>query len=108
MPYHASLSGLCSAQRLSNAIEPIAPGLGLAGEYFDRYFARGGLSTLRLIRYPVRTAVDRVAELEPDVWVTRRGVRRYLINAPHVDSLRRNGCKAWKFGKQRECSAATR
>jgi isopenicillin N synthase-like dioxygenase len=60
----------------------LARGLGLQDRCFDAYFERG-LSTLRLIRYPVR---DDIAQLEPQFWVTHAGERRYLTGAPHVDS----------------------
>ena len=79
--YYLAMEGVSRALMRS-----IARGLGLAEAHFDPAFARGGLSTLRLIRYPVRTDADRVAESDPDVWVMHRGERRYLTGAPHVDS----------------------
>jgi isopenicillin N synthase-like dioxygenase len=63
----------------------IARGLGLPERYFDAYFDRG-LSTLRLIRYPVRDDLDSAASGEPEWWVTHAGRRRYLTGKPHVDS----------------------
>jgi isopenicillin N synthase-like dioxygenase len=63
----------------------IARGLGVPEKYFDAYFERG-LSTLRLIRYPVRDDLDAAAEFDPNVWVTHAGERRYLTGKPHVDS----------------------
>jgi isopenicillin N synthase-like dioxygenase len=63
----------------------IARGLGLPERYFDAFFERG-LSTLRLIRYPVRQDIDTAAESDPHLWVTHVGRRRYLIGKPHVDS----------------------
>jgi len=64
----------------------IARGLGLVETEFDAAFAGGGLSTLRLIRYPLRTDLARVAASEPDVWVERGAERWYVMGAPHVDS----------------------
>jgi isopenicillin N synthase-like dioxygenase len=63
----------------------IARGLGLDERHFDAAFA-GGVSTLRLIRYPVRSAESlTVQEAEP-LWVTHAGESRYLVGRPHVDS----------------------
>ena len=74
-------------ERISRALmRAIARGLGLPEHHFDEAFARGGLSTLRFIRYPVRTDADRVAETDPSVWVEHQGERRYVTGAPHVDS----------------------
>ncbi len=73
-------------EKVSQALlRSIARSLGLPERYFDPAFERG-LSTLRLIRYPVRTDVDRVAESNSGVWVAHGGKRRYLTGAPHVDS----------------------
>lgn len=63
----------------------IARGLGLPERYFDSFFDRG-LSTLRLIRYPVRSDLEHEAKLDPELWVTYAGERRYLTGKPHVDS----------------------
>jgi isopenicillin N synthase-like dioxygenase len=61
----------------------IARGLGLAQDFFDAAFA-DGISTLRLIRYPARTA-DAVAGA---AGIAAEGdpAGRHLIGAPHVDS----------------------
>ncbi|MGA8709517.1 MAG: 2OG-Fe(II) oxygenase family protein [Steroidobacteraceae bacterium] len=73
-------------ERISNALlRSIARGLGLPERYFDAFFERG-LSTLRLIRYPVRDDIDSTAEPDLNLWVTHAGERRYLIGKPHVDS----------------------
>lgn len=73
-------------ERISNALmRSIARGLGLPERYFDAFFERG-LSTLRLIRYPVRDDIDTRAESDSHLWVTHAGERRYLIGKPHVDS----------------------
>lgn len=63
----------------------IARGLGLPDCYFDAYFDRG-LSTLRIIRYPVRDDIDQTLNGDPELWVTHAGKRRYLTGKPHVDS----------------------
>jgi isopenicillin N synthase-like dioxygenase len=63
----------------------IARGLGLQERFFDHAFEKG-LSTLRLLRYPVRTDAAQTAEADPNVWVTHRGEQYYLTGAPHVDS----------------------
>ena len=63
----------------------IARGLGLPETTFDAPF-RGGISTLRLIRYPLRPA-SALAETDPDVlWTTHRGERRQLAGRAHADS----------------------
>jgi len=41
---------------------------------------------LGLIRYPVRTDIERVAESDAEVWVERGGERCTVMGAPHVDS----------------------
>jgi isopenicillin N synthase-like dioxygenase len=62
-----------------------ARSLGLRQDYFDESF-RGGLSTLRLIRYPPREASELATVQDPAVWVEFDGARRYLVGAPHTDS----------------------
>ncbi len=63
----------------------IARGMNLEEHFFDHAFDRG-LSTLRLIRYPVRTDAGQAAEANPDLWVLHHGIRHYVTGAPHVDS----------------------
>lgn len=63
----------------------LARGLGLRQDYFDDAFRRG-LSTLRLIRYPPRDAVELATVQDPALWVDFEGTRRYLVGAPHTDS----------------------
>jgi isopenicillin N synthase-like dioxygenase len=55
----------------------IARGLGLAETVFDAAF-KNSISTLRLIRYPVRD----LEKLDPSLRVGSR----YMLGAPHVDS----------------------
>jgi len=63
----------------------IARGLGLAEHYFDGAFHRG-LSTLRLLRYPVRSDAELARCQEPDLFLSHGGTRRHLVGAPHTDS----------------------
>jgi len=63
----------------------VARSLLLPERYFDAAFERG-LSTLRLIRYPLRTDADEAAQADPNLWVMHRGNRHYVTGAPHVDS----------------------
>jgi isopenicillin N synthase-like dioxygenase len=63
----------------------IARGLSLDEQFFDRAFDKG-LSTLRLLRYPLRTDVEQTAQSDPDVWVNHNGARYCVNGAPHVDS----------------------
>ena len=61
----------------------LARGLLLPEEFFDASF-RQGLSTLRLLRYPLRSDADLTAD--PQVWIHHQGERYYVTGAPHVDS----------------------
>ena len=58
-------------------MQALARGLGLSETVFDAAF-RNGISTLRLIRYPVR----RVQDLDPALRIGSG----YMLGAPHVDS----------------------
>ena len=78
--YYRAMERVCEALMRS-----LARSLGLPGEYFDEAFRRG-LSTLRLIRYPARTAAELAAVTDPGVWVERQPGCRYLVGAPHTDS----------------------
>jgi isopenicillin N synthase-like dioxygenase len=70
------------AQALMHAL---ARGLGLPQHIFDDAFA-GGISTLRLIHYPVRPPHSMAGVPEDRLWVTRNGERHYLLGRTHVDS----------------------
>lgn len=73
-------------ERVSQALmRAIARGLSLQEHFFDQAFDRG-LSTLRLLRYPIRTDAEQTALSEPNIWVTHEGGRFYVNGAPHVDS----------------------
>jgi isopenicillin N synthase-like dioxygenase len=63
----------------------IARSLKIPSDYFDDFF-RNGLSTLRLIRYPVRSDLQEAGNRHADLWVTHRGERSYITGTPHVDS----------------------
>ena len=94
LPPEAALPGWRAAvasyyrgmELLANALmRSIARGLGLQECFFDAAFERG-LSTLRLIRYPVRDDLGAAADADPSLWVMHAGERRYLSGNPHVDS----------------------
>jgi isopenicillin N synthase-like dioxygenase len=73
-------------ERVSQGLmRAIARGLSLEEHFFDQAFDRG-LSTLRLLRYPLRTDADQTAQSDPSVWVTHQGTQVYVNGAPHVDS----------------------
>jgi isopenicillin N synthase-like dioxygenase len=63
----------------------IARGLALDETIFDDAF-RGGISTLRLIRYPVRPATSFAGADPAKVWVEHKGQRWYTIGGAHIDS----------------------
>ena len=68
-----------------NLMRSIARGLEMEETFFDGLFERG-LSTLRLIRYPLRSDLHEAAAADPRVWIEHRGSRLPLVGAPHVDS----------------------
>jgi isopenicillin N synthase-like dioxygenase len=73
-------------ERIATALmRSIARGLELPVHFFDAAFERG-LSTLRLIRYPVRDDLDAAADADPQRWVIHAGERRHLTGVDHVDS----------------------
>jgi isopenicillin N synthase-like dioxygenase len=78
--YYAAMEQVCRA-----LMHSIARSLQLPEHFFDAAFHRG-LSTLRLLRYPPRTAQELAACSEPDLWVDHHGQRRHLAGAPHTDS----------------------
>ncbi|MGO9804635.1 MAG: isopenicillin N synthase family dioxygenase [Steroidobacteraceae bacterium] len=63
----------------------LARSFGLPVDYFDAAF-RQGLSTLRLIRYPPRSAAELASVTDPALWVEASPTRRHLAGAPHTDS----------------------
>lgn len=73
-------------ERVSQALmRAIARGLSLPEQFFDAAFDKG-LSTLRLLRYPIRTDAHQTALADPNVWVSHGGERFYVNGAAHVDS----------------------
>lgn len=63
----------------------IARGLGLAEDIFDGAFV-GGVSTLRLLHYPVRPASSFAGADANEVWTQQQGEARYLLARGHVDT----------------------
>ena len=78
--YYGAMEQVCKA-----LMHSIARSLQLPEDFFDAAFHRG-LSTLRLLRYPPRTAQELAGCREPDLWVDYEGKRRHLAGAPHTDS----------------------
>ncbi len=73
-------------ERVSRALmQSIARSLHLEAAFFDDAFHEG-LSTLRLLRYPPRSAAELASCTDPRVWVEHGGARRYLTGAAHTDS----------------------
>jgi isopenicillin N synthase-like dioxygenase len=79
--YYLGMEAL--ARELTRAL---ARGLRVPESSFDPIFAGGGLSTLRLIRYPPRPAESFAGAPESDTWLEHDGRRRYTIGVAHVDS----------------------
>jgi isopenicillin N synthase-like dioxygenase len=72
--------------RLSVAMmRSIARTLGLPEKSFDDAFD-GGISTLRLIRYPVRSKASYAGGEDSEMWTTHLGEPRYMLGGAHVDS----------------------
>jgi isopenicillin N synthase-like dioxygenase len=78
--YFLTMEGL--ARTLMHAL---ARGLGLPETTFDATFA-GGISTLRLIRYPIRPPHSMAGLPEDRLWVEHGGHGRYMLGRAHVDS----------------------
>src|SRR5258706_3744218 len=73
-------------ERASAALmRSIARGLGLEQHIFDAAF-EGGVSTLRLIHYPVRPKQSFDGLSDEEGWVVHAGQRRHLAGRPHVDT----------------------
>jgi isopenicillin N synthase-like dioxygenase len=66
-------------------MQSIARGLALPPETFDAAFD-GGISTLRLLHYPVRPAASFAGVDPQEVWVESQGERRYTLARDHVDT----------------------
>jgi isopenicillin N synthase-like dioxygenase len=78
--YYYGMERACRALMRSTA-----RALTLEERFFDLAFDQG-LSTLRLIRYPVRTDLEHAGRADPSLWIIRDGVKCHVIGAPHVDS----------------------
>jgi isopenicillin N synthase-like dioxygenase len=78
--YYAAMERVCVV-----LMQSIARSLGLEEHFFDAAFHQG-LSTLRIVRYPPRTAAELASCADAAVWVSHGGERRYLTGAPHTDS----------------------
>lgn len=63
----------------------IARGLGLPERIFDPYF-ENGISTLRLIRYPLRDANTGAETGGPEFSVIHKGETRTIVGGEHADS----------------------
>ncbi len=63
----------------------IARGLRLPEQFFAAAFHEG-LSTLRLLHYPVRAPGELACRTDADLWVVHEGTRRHLTGAAHTDS----------------------
>lgn len=75
-----------SMERVARVLmQSVARGLELEEHYFDGAFRRG-LSTLRLLRYPVRTSQDLDSCKDADLWVPDGEHRRHVVGAAHTDS----------------------
>lgn len=66
-------------------MQALARGLGLPGSYFDASFLQG-LSTLRLLQYPVRTREDLDSCQDAELWVLSGDERLHVVGAAHTDS----------------------
>jgi isopenicillin N synthase-like dioxygenase len=78
--YYLAMEGVCGM-----LMHSLARSLHLAQDYFDLSF-RHGLSTLRLLRYPVRATDELETCGDAGVWVCHHGRRRHVTGAPHTDS----------------------
>lgn len=63
----------------------VARGLALPETSFDHAFEEG-ISTLRLIRYPLRDPAVLEAIKDPDLWEMHKGVRHVMGGRAHVDT----------------------
>jgi isopenicillin N synthase-like dioxygenase len=73
-------------ERLGGALmQSLARSLGLLETRFDDAFC-GGISTLRLLHYPVRPEVSWAGADVTRVFVDHQGQRRVLVGGAHVDS----------------------
>ena len=85
--WRAAAAGYYEAmEAVGNALlRSVARGLALAETIFDADF-EGGISTLRLIRYPLRDPNSGVDLSGPDFSVMHKGETRTIIGREHADS----------------------
>jgi isopenicillin N synthase-like dioxygenase len=82
----AAASYFRAMERVGAALmHALARGLNLSEGIFDDSFA-GGISTLRLIRYPVRPPESMAGIPEDRLWVENNGSKHYMLGRAHVDS----------------------
>ena len=62
----------------------IGRSLGVTEDGFSRLFA-GGISALRLLRYPVRSSSARVDVNQEQLYVLHQNAKREVVSAAHVD-----------------------
>lgn len=73
-------------ERLGQTVmRSFARSFGLAETFFDPYFA-GGISTLRVMHYPVPTEESLAADDPARVFTEHQGRRRHVLTGAHVDS----------------------
>jgi isopenicillin N synthase-like dioxygenase len=78
--YYRALDGVCRT-----VMQSVARGLALPQGFFDNAFYHG-LSTLRLLRYPVRSPGELATCPDPSLWVSHDGERHHVVGASHTDS----------------------
>ncbi|MEZ2330902.1 isopenicillin N synthase family dioxygenase [Mesorhizobium sp. RCC_202] len=85
--WRAAAAGYYQAmEAVGNALlRSVARGLGLPETIFDADF-EGGISTLRLIRYPLREPNSGIDLRGPDFSVLHKGETRTIIGREHADS----------------------
>jgi len=75
----------CGMERLSDALmRALARGLGLPEDSFATRFD-GGIATLRLLRYPVRSDRFEAGLGQEELYVEHGGMRREIVSESHVD-----------------------
>jgi isopenicillin N synthase-like dioxygenase len=78
--YYRALDAVCRA-----LMQSVARGLALPQGFFENAFYHG-LSTLRLLRYPVRSPGELATCGDPSLWVSHDGERHHVVGAAHTDS----------------------
>jgi isopenicillin N synthase-like dioxygenase len=83
---HAVAGYYLAMERVAGVVmQALARSLGLEEAFFDAAF-RGGLSTLRLLHYPVRTQQDLDSCQDAALWVSNGDERLHVVGAAHTDS----------------------